>query len=145
MPECIFSLIRTLYDFQHWSYSRLVDVFDLHYLLSTYRRVCFCIYLLWVSWIFFMVQVNLCQKLSFLNQLSTIWREFVHWTPRKNTSSQHVVYKNCFLLFKTIFVHNMLWCELVFFLEFYEQSLVILWANWCKNEGFWKRFTCKSF
>ena len=25
--------------------------------------------------------------------------------------------------------------------EFNEQSLVILWVNWCKNEGFWKRFT----
>ena len=33
-------------------------------------------------------------------------------------------------------------CQLVFFLEFNEQSLVILWVNWCKNEGFWKRFTC---
>jgi hypothetical protein len=28
--------------------------------------------------------------------------------------------------------------------EFNEQSLVILWVNWCKNEGFWKRFTCKK-
>ena len=35
-------------------------------------------------------------------------------------------------------------CELVFFLEFNEQSLVTLWVNWCKNEGFWKRFTCIS-
>ena len=34
--------------------------------------------------------------------------------------------------------------ELVFFGEFNEQSLVILWVNWCKNEGFWKRFTCNS-
>ena len=34
--------------------------------------------------------------------------------------------------------------ELVFFEEFNEQSLIILWVNWCKNEGFWKRFTCKK-
>ena len=34
--------------------------------------------------------------------------------------------------------------ELVFFGEFNEQSLVILWVNWCKNEGFWKRFTCND-
>ena len=34
------------------------------------------------------------------------------------------------------------WSELVFFGEFNEQSLVILWVNWCKNEGFWKIFTC---
>ena len=32
--------------------------------------------------------------------------------------------------------------KLVFFGEFNEQSLVILWVNWCKNEGSWKRFTC---
>ena len=33
-------------------------------------------------------------------------------------------------------------CELVFFLEFNEQSLIILWVNWFKNESFWHRFTC---
>ena len=33
-------------------------------------------------------------------------------------------------------------CELLFFGEFNEQSLLILWINWCKNVGFWKRFTC---
>ena len=32
-------------------------------------------------------------------------------------------------------------CELVFFAEFIEQSPVVLWVNWCMNEGFWKRFT----
>ena len=26
--------------------------------------------------------------------------------------------------------------------EFNEQSLFKLWVNWCKNEGFWKRFPC---
>ena len=29
-----------------------------------------------------------------------------------------------------------------FFGEFNEQSLFKLWVNWCKNDGFWKRFTC---
>ena len=33
-------------------------------------------------------------------------------------------------------------CELVFFGEFNEQSLVILWVNWIKNKSFWKRFAC---
>ena len=33
-------------------------------------------------------------------------------------------------------------CELVLFLEINEQSLVILWVNWFKNESFWHRFTC---
>ena len=32
--------------------------------------------------------------------------------------------------------------ELVFFGVINEQYLVILWVNWYKNEGFWKRFTC---
>ena len=31
--------------------------------------------------------------------------------------------------------------KLVFLGEFNEQSLVILWGNWCKNEDVWKRFT----
>ena len=30
------------------------------------------------------------------------------------------------------------------FNQFNEQSFVILWVNWCKNEGFWKRFTFKK-
>ena len=58
------------------------------------------------------VQVNLFQKPSFLHQLThNMTRDFSLNFP-KNTSSQPVVYKNCFsvfvLTFKTIFVHNML-------------------------------------
>ena len=34
--------------------------------------------------------------------------------------------------------------ELIFFREFNEQPVFILWVNWCKNEGFWKRFTCTT-
>ena len=34
--------------------------------------------------------------------------------------------------------------ELVFFREFNEQSLLILWVSWCKDQSFWKRFTCTT-
>ena len=53
----------------------------------------------------------------------------------ENTSSEHDVYKYCFECHTTC-------SELIFFREFNEQSLVMLRFNWCKNEGFWKRFTC---
>ena len=33
-------------------------------------------------------------------------------------------------------------CKFVFWGEFDEQSLVILWVNWFKNESFSKKFTC---
>ena len=60
------------------------------------------------------VQVNLCQKLVFLNQLTHNMTRGCSLNPPKNTSSEHVVYKNCFcfvfvLTFKTIFVQNMFW------------------------------------
>ena len=42
----------------------------------------------------------------------------------KITSSEKVVFKNCFF----------------FVLKFNEQSLVILWVNRFKNESFWHRF-----
>ena len=58
------------------------------------------------------IQVNLFQKLSFLNQLTHNMTRDCSLNSPKNTSSQHVVYKNCFfvffLTFKTIFAHNML-------------------------------------
>ena len=63
----------------------------------------------------------------------------------KNTSSQHVVLKNCFvfvLTFKKIFVHNMLWtCT---FRGIQWTISCILWVNRFKNESFWKRFTCTN-
>ena len=63
---------------------------------------------------------------------------------KKNTSSDQVVHKNCFLF---LFWHSKQYlyircCELVFCGEFNEQSLVILWVNWIKNKSFWKRFAC---
>ena len=54
-------------------------------------------------------------------------------------SSELVVYKYCFECQnkKTIFVHNIFWTCI-----FLEQSLVILWVNWYKNKGFWKKKIC---
>ena len=55
----------------------------------------------------------------------------------KNTSLKHVVYKYCFECQNknktTISVRNMF---LYFSGELNEQSVVILWVNCCKNEGF---------
>ena len=57
------------------------------------------------------LQVNLCQRLSFLNQLTHNMTRDFSLNPPKNTSSEHVVYKYCFECQnknkKTIFVHNM--------------------------------------
>ena len=72
-------------------------------------------------------QVNLFQKHSFLNQLThnmttdcsliTYWLQY-----KKNTSSEHVVYKDCLVLaFKTMFEYSMFWTCI------FEQSVVILW------------------
>ena len=52
----------------------------------------------------------------------------------KTTSSEHVVYTNCFfvLTFKIIYVHNMFWACTFHVLNSYfnEQSFVILWVSW---------------
>ena len=49
-----------------------------------------------------------------------------------------------FFTFRTIYVHNMFGaCSFhVLNWQINEQSSVILWASWCKNKCFWKRFTC---
>ena len=90
-----------------------------------------------------LIQVNLCQKLLFLNQLTHNVTKDCSLNSLKNTSSEHFVYKYCFecqnknkkkqFLYTTCSVF-------VFFGEFNKQSIVILWINWCKNVGFWKRF-----
>ena len=56
------------------------------------------------------LQVNLYQKLSFLNQLTHNMTRDCSLTYMKNTSSEHVVYKYCFekKKKKTMFAHNML-------------------------------------
>ena len=92
------------------------------------------------------IQVNLFQKASFLHQLTRNMTRDCSLNSLKNTSSEHVVFKNCFmLLFWHSKQHLYTTCSiLVFFGEINEQSLVILWVNWCKNESFLKRFTCHS-
>ena len=91
------------------------------------------------------LQINLFQKPSFLHQLTHNMTRDCSLNSPKDTSSEHVVYKNCFfafvLTFKTLFVHCMFYTCI--FREFNEQSLVILWVvNWFKNESFWHRFIC---
>ena len=77
------------------------------------------------------IQVNLCQKLSFLNELTHNMTRGCSLNSPKITSSEHVVHKYCFecqnknkkqFLYATC-------SELVFLGEFDEQSLVILWVN----------------
>ena len=62
----------------------------------------------------------------------------VPWIPRK-IQVHNMLCTNIVLNLKP---KNHFCAQLVFFGEFNEQSLVILWVNWGKNEGFWKRFTC---
>ena len=86
--------------------------------------------------------LQVIQKPSFLHQLTNNMTKDSFNSPIKK-SSQHVVYKNCFFFFWYSKQYLYTTCsELVFFGEFNEQSLVILWVNWCKNESFWHRFTC---
>ena len=65
---------------------------------------------------------------------------------KKNTSCA----QKCFWMpkqkQKTIFVHKMFWTCILLVLKsgINEQSVVILWVNWFKNECFWQRFTCKN-
>ena len=66
------------------------------------------------------VQVNLCQKLLFLHQLTNNMTTDCSWNYYEN-------YK------------RRIWAEHG---QFHEQSFVILWVSWCKNKCFWKRFTC---
>ena len=70
-----------------------------------------------------------------LESVNPQYDESVHWIPRK-IHLHNMLCTNIVLNVKTKkqFLYTTC-CEL-------EQSLVILWVNWCKNEGFWKRFTC---
>ena len=102
------------------------------------------------------LQVNICQKHLFLNQLSTIWRQIVHWitssaheNSKFRTCWEHAVYIKCSECQnkskkKPIWVTcSQPWNFHVLNL-FNEQSFVILWVSWYKNKCFWKRFTCKG-
>ena len=78
------------------------------------------------------------------------WRQIVHWL--LTSVQEKYKFRTCCVqqLFwmpknkKTIFVHNMFWTCIFLVLKsvINEQSVVILWVNWFKNECFWKRFTC---
>ena len=72
------------------------------------------------------VQVNLCQKLFFLQNMG-----------------RTCCVQKLFWMSETISVHNMFSPGLS--LEFNEQSVVILWVSWCKNKSFWQRFTCTTY
>ena len=95
-------------------------------------------------WKYENLQVNLFQKPSFLHQLTHNMTEIVHWIPRKIQVHNMLCTKILFLFWHSIQYLYTRCSELVFFGEFNEQCLVILWVNWFKNESFWKRFTCTS-
>ena len=76
------------------------------------------------------LQVNLCQKLSFLNQLTHNMTRDCSLNSLKNTSSEHIVYKYCFeRQNKKQFLYYTTCSELVFFREVNEKYLVTLWVN----------------
>ena len=105
----------------------------------------------------FPVQVNLCQALLFLHQLThnmmTDYSLNYKLKYMKIPSSEHV--KNMLCTWNcsecqnktktTICVHNMFcrYSELRIFMK-NEQPVIILWVSWCKNKSFWQRFTCKA-
>ena len=68
------------------------------------------------------MQVNLCQKLSFLNQLTHNATRDGSLIPPKNTSSEHVVYKNCFFCFCSD-IQNNICTQLVLNLYFSGESM----------------------
>ena len=84
------------------------------------------------------LQVNLCQKLSFLNQLTHNMTRDWSLNSRK-IQVQNMLFTAIVLNVKTktknnIYKKHVL--NLYFWGEFNEQSLVILLVNWRKNEGF---------
>ena len=104
------------------------------------------------------LQVNLCQKLLFLHQLThnmmtdfSLNYEFSTWKLQAQNMGRTCHVDKLFfvfvLTFRTTYVHNMFYpCSthvLSLQFSFNEQSFVILWVSWCKNKSFWQRFTCK--
>ena len=92
------------------------------------------------------VQVNLWQKLSYLNKLTHFLTRDCSLNYKKNTTSEHIVYKHCFECQnknqkKTIFVYNMLW-TCIFSCN--SMNNLLSFNLWFKNESFWHRFTCMS-
>ena len=77
-----------------------------------------------------LVQVNLCQKLFFLQNMG-----------------RTCCVQKLFWMAKTISVHNMFspCSELGIFMYWTCNSMNNLssyWVSWCKNKSFWQRFTC---
>ena len=77
------------------------------------------------------LQVNLCQKLFFFQNME------------RTCCVQKLIW-----MLETISVHNMFSPVLslkfsCIELQFNEQSVIILWVSWCKNKRFWQRFTFK--
>ena len=75
------------------------------------------------------VQVNICQKLLFLHQLT------------------HNMMTDCSLLMKTVsseYLQNMLCAQIVVFVLFWHSEQ--FWYTKCSADvaSFWKRFTCKN-
>ena len=102
-----------------------------------------------------LVQVNLCQNLLFLHQIThnmtkdcSLIYQFSTWKLQaQNTGRTCCVHKLFWMSKqkqKTICAHNMFWAWNFHVLnwQFNEQSFVILWVIWCKNKCFWQRFTC---
>ena len=107
------------------------------------------------------IQLNLCQKLLFLHQLShntttdcSLNYEFstqkLQAQNMHKTCSEYVVYTNCFLF---LFWHSEQFMyttcyEHVLSFQFSCTELVIQCTifshivGWCKNKCFWNRFTC---
>ena len=76
-----------------------------------------------ISISFLWLQVNLCQKLLFLQDMGRIC--CVH---------------KLFLMSKSISVHNMFSpCSELGISTYWTCNL---WVSWCKNKSFWQRFTC---
>jgi hypothetical protein len=85
------------------------------------------------------VQVNLCQKLFFLHQLTHNMTNDCPWTYQfskwklqvQNMLCTQIVFFVFVLAFWTIYVHNMFWACSFHVLNwyFYEQSVLILWIS----------------
>ena len=81
-----------------------------------------------------MVQVNLCQKLLFLHQLThymmidcSLNYKFNTWKFQAQNMERTCYVQKLFLTFRTIYVHNM------------------FSPMFCKNKSFWQRFTCTDY
>ena len=102
----------------------------------------FCLFEEKIEKMLLFIQVNLCQKLLFLHQL-THKQLFIELRVQymKITSSEHVVYINC----SECQNKNNLCTQHVLSMYWTRNSMKNLLSYcWCKNKCFWKRFTCTA-